>query len=138
MKINIILEKVPIDSFKYETINIVLEEDEISWNKIFNVISEKTNLPAHFFKLRYMGKIYTYSQNNFEELKNLINNCSNMEINNFIIFEVGFDLKEIKERNKNILYKIKMLECSISSLHACGRSTTDLYMEIVRLKGLLS
>ena len=36
MKINIILEKVPIDSFEYETINIILEEDEISWNKISN------------------------------------------------------------------------------------------------------
>ena len=139
--INIIFEYVPIETAKHKTFIFIEQKEKVTWKKIFAFLDTRAFLPSKYLKLTYHGgKTFTHTHelepfcydNFFKEGE---------ELCDFITFKVDYNVKRLKDRSSEedrILYKIGILQASISSLHACGRSTTDLAMELYDLKSLLS
>ena len=138
--INIIFERVPIENVKRKTCVFIEQKEKVTWKKIFAFLDTRAFLPSKYLKLTCGDKTFAPTQklkpfcydNFFKEGE---------ELCDFITFKVDYNVKRLKDRSSEedrILYKIGILQASISSLHACGRSTTDLSMKLYDLKSLLS
>ena len=128
---NILFEKVPLGSFTYKTYNLILTKNEITWERMFDFLEQKTLIPASYFKLRWGRKLFTIDSEPFDydNFKN-----SPGKLDDYLIFSVDYNFDKIRKKREERKFKIGILEASISSLTACGQTTTDLRMKLDRLK----
>ena len=135
MKVNIIFERVPMGSFLNKTFNFVEESHKITWKKLFDFLEQKTMIPAIYLKLKCGGKMFTIDQNkNPFDFHSFSSTQSTATRGDYIIFSVDYNFDKIRKIREQKQYKIGILEASISSLKACGQTTTDLMMEMDALK----